>query len=89
MPAKTEVIALLEAARLLRESIDDVLAARAADPIMDTQRLDKLQAVADRKGCGWNLEGGRPELRHKSQEPAWWSLREAIDAMEEPDARHD
>ena len=88
MPAKTEVTALIEAARLLRESIDDVLAKRAAaDPIMDTDRLDKLQAAAERKGCGWWLDRGRPpQLKHESQEPAFLTIREAIDAMEEPDA---
>ncbi len=54
----------------------------------DSERLDKLQAVAARRGCGWMVERRRPpELKHQSQEPAFWTIREAIDAMEdEPDA---
>ena len=50
----------------------------------DAKRLDKLQAVAERKNCGWRWgPGDVPKLVHWSQEPTFKTLREAIDAMEE------
>ncbi len=53
----------------------------------DTQRLDKLQAYAERKGCGWWLDLGRPTLKHWSQVPPFGTIRQAIDAMEDGDRR--
>jgi hypothetical protein len=53
----------------------------------DAKRLDKLDAFAERRGCGWTIDNGRPVLKHWSQEPTFKTLREAIDAMPEEKPR--
>ena len=47
----------------------------------DSARIDKLEAVAVRKGCGWNVDHDGPYRKHWSQEPEFATLREALDSM--------
>lgn len=46
----------------------------------DTKALDHLDALAERRRCGWMLDRGMPVLKHWSQEPPFETVREAIEA---------
>jgi hypothetical protein len=49
----------------------------------DTALLDHLDAVAERRGCGWMIDRGVVRLKHWSQEPPFSNVREAIKAAKE------
>lgn len=48
----------------------------------DKARLDRWDAVMEKKRLGWIIERGKPTPKHYSQKPEFWNVRDAIDAMD-------
>lgn len=65
------------------EATAEKIVKMTADSTADKDRIDKLEAWARKRGCGWMLDRGKPVLKHWSQEPEFTTLREAVDAMDD------
>lgn len=63
----------------------ETIVALLNEGLRDAERLDKLQAWASERGCGWTIDRRRGALsrKHFSQEAPYHTVRDAIDALPE------